>query len=178
VNFDRRIDDVAREMTAIESSAPLRERVLGRLAERPAAPWRLRVGVAATLASVVIVIVAAAVWPTSPRPASTRPVVEQATLEPTSMAVTTTDERRETIPSQPPAPETTAGAAVSLEYDAWNARALRPLDGPVPLVVEEIQPAAMAIPLLHVAPLPNEPVTVPPVTPIAPLDVDDHTGDS
>jgi hypothetical protein len=172
MNVYRHVDDVARRMTAIEPSAPLRAGVLERLDERPSPNRRAPV---ATAAAAAIVVGAVAIWSVRTRP--------QDASAPVALARSPTSPQADAVPEGSvigrPVHRSEAAASVvdSSDFRAWQERAVRPLAPPAPLRLEAIQPAAVTIPLLDVAPLPHEAIAIAPIA-IAPIGADEETGDS
>ena len=168
-NFDRLIDDVARRMTAGDPPAALRARVMSRVEERRRPmrrSWLIPVAAILTIGAIAVaatVAVRSGHVPTTTADLKVRPAATLSATSATTPAETAIpskqagrtsahrviQNRRASASSQPTAEEL-----------AWRARAIPALDPIDPLKVERIQPSALAIPLLQIAPLTTPPVTI------------------
>ena len=147
--MDRVVDEVARVMTAGNPPADLRGAVLARLDRR--SPWRWAwLALPATVAAIVVWTVAirdrgASVHPTPTNPAVAQ-IVSTPAVNPSPAAVSELARRRA-------ASRRTAQTMASI-------RSLAALPGPRALQPVEIQPDALAIPLLHMKPIATEPIAL------------------
>jgi hypothetical protein len=146
---DRVIDDVARAMTGGDPPADLREAVLARLDRR--SPWRWAwLAVPATAAAIVVVTFAVRDRSATVQPTPANPAVAQIVSTPgvnPSLA---------TIPA-PPHPRAVSRRSVQTMA---SIRSLAALPGPPALHAVDIQPDALAIPLLHMMPIATEPIGI------------------
>lgn len=147
--MDRLIDDVARGLTDVNPPLDLRAAVLGRLDRRPS--WQLvwlaaPVAVAATLA---VAIALRGDGVTVNHPPVLSPVVQDVSkplVDPPGAGAG--ESERKPISPRPPA------VAMS------PIRSLAALPGPRALGAREIQPDALAIPLLDMKPIVTEPIDI------------------
>jgi hypothetical protein len=146
---DRLIDDVARAMTDANPPADLRATVLARLDRRPS--WRLAwLAAPVTVAAVLAMAIALRDRGVTVQPAPASPAVAQAL----------------STPVVDPAPAIIAEPARQRSSSRQRAQtmatipSLAALPGPRALKPFEIQPDALAIPLLHMKPIPTEPIGI------------------
>src|SRR5262245_11254794 len=136
------IDDVARRMTEGAPPADLRARVLARLEEPAAAPWRWRlVWIAAPLAAAAIVLLI--VLARSDRGAGTgapQPSIARGADQPLTPAP-----REPAQPPNQPAASRAAAASVAQTGVTTSPRPLR-----APSDVEELAPPPLAVPSIAV----------------------------
>jgi hypothetical protein len=151
--LDRLIDDVARVMTETGPSAGLRGAVLARIERRPV-HWRAWLVVPATAAAAVVLAIALRAPASRPDSVRTPPNVQAAS--------------NATAPSLAPVPpETgTTGAAPRTPRVRRSSprmaqvRTIPVLAEPAALVAHDIQPDALAIPLLRMKPIVTEPIAI------------------
>jgi hypothetical protein len=146
---DRAIDDVARAMTGGNPPADLRRAVLARLDRRSPRRWAW-LALPATVAVIVVLTSAvrdrgATVQPTPANPAVAQ-IVSTPAVNPSRATVTA-----------PPRPR--AASRRSAQTMA-SIRSLAALPGPRALQPVDIQPDALAIPLLHMKPIATEPIAI------------------
>jgi hypothetical protein len=171
------IDEAARRLTHVETTGFTATRVVARLGERRLTHRRWLVASAAAL-----VLVAAAAL-TMPRPNRNVPgEARQSThLRPPALApsvtpidAATAEGPRLTAPEMPArstarpprvrtGPQTAATGEISSVDAAWRARALPALPEPAPIVIENSQPEALAVPLLELKPIATRPVVLEPI---------------
>ena len=151
--MDRLIDDVARVMTEAAPSDGLRGAVLSRI-ERRSVHWRAWLVVPVTAAAAVVLAIALRGPASRPDPVRTPPHVETASnATPLSLA--------------PVPPETrSTGAALRTPRVRRSSprtaqvRTIPVLAEPAALVAHDIQPDALAIPLLRMKPIVTEPIAI------------------
>lgn len=150
--MDRLIDDVARVMTEAAPSAGLRGSVLARIERRP---WHLRPWLVVPVTAAAVVLAIALRGPASrPDPVRTPPNVQTASnatapsLAPVRPATGTTG-----AAPRPP------GVRRSSPRTA-QVRTIPVLAEPAALVAHDIQPDALAIPLLRMKPIVTEPIAI------------------
>jgi hypothetical protein len=181
MNLDRQIDELAREMTAAKADVSLRARVLARLDEPRR--WTRVDPIAAVAVLAVVVAAAASAWWVRQSPQIDTPAVAAgnepalpAPIEPTPTTDGTTQPEATKMPEV--LRDVAAAQPPSEGHEAWRARALPALTVPPALAVPVIQPTAIAIPLLDVAPLGSKPLGLTPITSVVPITTGDQTGDS
>jgi len=151
--LDRLIDDVARVMTEPAPSAGLRGAVLARIERRPM-HWRAWLVMPVTAAAAVVLAIALRGPASRPDPVRTPPNVQTAS--------------NATAPSRAPVPpETgTTGAAPRTPRVRRSSprtaevRTIPVLAEPAALTANNIQPDALAIPLLRMKPIVTEPIAI------------------
>lgn len=147
--MDRLIDDVARGMTDMNLPLDLRAAVLERLDRRPS--WRLAwlaapVAVAATLALAITL--------RDHRATVNPPTVNAPVAQNVSKPVLDLPVVDVAAPVRKPISPGPSAAAMS------PIRSLTALPGPRALVARDIQPDALAIPLLDMKPIVTEPIAI------------------
>ena len=178
------IDDVARELTGTGRRAVMRTRVLSAIEHEPQTGShrtpRVAIAAAAVIAcaiAVANVIVERQTDVTAPAPVSSGARVQSPVVS-TDRSIGTAGGRVTPGPASASvavlARQQTAAArqtaAPTAEELVWLARAVVPLSDPAPLMVSDVQPSALEIPLLEVTPLGTEPLDV------APLSIDPVAG--
>ena len=151
--MDRLIDDVARVMTEAAPSAGLRGAVLSRI-ERRSVHWRAWLVVPVTAAAAVVLAIALRGPASRPDPVRTPPRVEAAS--------------NATAPSLAPVPPETRTTGAALRTPrvrrssprTAQVRTIPVLAEPAALVAHDIQPDALAIPLLRMKPIVTEPIAI------------------
>ena len=145
--MDRLIDDVARVMTEPAPPAGLRGAVLARIERRPA---RRLSWLALPIAAAAAVVLAIGLPGPSSAPPET-PLAQRASSPPApvlaaSPAAVVADAARRDAPARRPSPR------------ALEVRTLPALVEPRALTADDIQPNALAIPLLRMKPIVTEPI--------------------
>jgi hypothetical protein len=149
--LDRLIDDVARVMTEASPSAGLRDAVLARIERRPV-HWRAWLLVPVTAAAAVVLAIALRGPASRPDPVRMPPHVETASNAP--------------APSLAAVPPEATGAALRIPRVRRSSprmaqvRTIPALAEPAALVAHDIQPDALAIPLLRMKPIVTEPIAI------------------
>jgi hypothetical protein len=146
---DRLIDDVARAMTDANPPADLRAAILARLDQSPS--WRLAwLAAPVTVAAVLAMAIALRDRSITLQPAPASPAVAQALSTPVvdpAAAIVAEPARQRSSSRRRAQTMATIPSLAALP----GPRALRPF---------EIQPDALAIPLLSMKPIPTEPIGI------------------
>ena len=154
------IDDVARRMTDVAPPAGLRDRVVARLADRPA-PWRPWLSVVAA-AAIIAVVAGVTVARRTPQRSTSLP------LAPASPAVASNTTSAPLVSATITATRVSKKRAaksevISAAETAWRARAIPAIAAAPALVATDIQPETLSLSLLELKPLVTEPVIVAPI---------------
>jgi hypothetical protein len=164
MDFERHIDDVARALTLTPRHAALREAVIRRLDARKASgptalPW---VSLVTTAAALVLI----ATW--IARPAEVVPNLRALLVRTAGALLPLPGATR--LPAPPHLGRRSIAPAIEVEETFVTTRSLPSLETPARLAISSIQPQRVTVPLLHMAPVVAEPISVAPVPAIAPLD--------
>ncbi len=155
---ERYVDDIAHGMTSADQTPDLRARTIAAIgARRQVGLWWKLVPAAVVGAAVL----SAGVWtardrqPGVPMPAAPGRAEQRTPV--TGAAPTIADAAMATSSPNPRL------ATVSAQQQLWQSRRLAGLPEPSPIQTGEIQPAALAVPLLQVKPLVTQPLTIEPM---------------